>query len=119
MGLISRVSSRTYRFRYPSKSKTLKKSKNGPTSFIQPTHHQKTKPKVHPTPLPTIRPCPLRMAKTQRYRLCPQATILRYDDHALHRFRYQRQNPTLLPGPNGFQKVLGSQRRGIELLDDV
>merc|ERR1711879_896569 len=97
MGLISRVSSRTYRFRFYTESKKPKKSKNGPTSFIRPTHHQKAKPKVHPTSLPTIRSSSLRMAKTQRYRFRPQATILRYDDHALNRFRYQRQDPTLLP----------------------
>merc|ERR1712178_430892 len=98
-GLISRVSSRTYR------KKT--RFQNGPKSYLQAPTLEKAKQEVCPKPSRSIRSNPKQqLATTKRYRQCLSTTIQRSSLPPRHRLWNQQKYPTHLPRPFWLQKFL-------------
>merc|ERR1739848_66427 len=106
MGLISRVSSRTYRY-------------HGSEGNLQAPTLEEAKQEVRPKPDRSIRSNPKQqLATTKGYRWCLPTTIQRSGLPPRNRLRNQQGHPTHLPRPLGLQEILGAQCRRVELFDD-
>merc|ERR1712127_703314 len=114
MGLISRVSSRTYR-----KKRNFFKE-NGPESYLQAPFAQKAKQEVRAKPDRSVQENrQQQLATTKGHRQCLSTTIQWSSLPPRYRLRYQQRSPTCLPRPDGFQEISRSQLGRTQLLDDV